>query len=312
MNQLVLIFHLWNARNKARKVAEIEARNLLRGLNPEVLRGGPLSEQKGVFWVAIPENFLSQVPKRLHKLGYTRAVDFAQFVPDDSLPSNCQELITKNELVRWRKQYYKIVRLHETSKHTILNRSPDRREFMLKLSDGVIQLVRGYRGDGYALSRRGLPPYDARMIVNLVTPPTELAKLLDPFAGVGGVVIEAIENGFQVFSSDIDPFLMHGLEHLGATHCVSDARCLPFGNGTIDAIATEPPYDKSTEKLLEDSLKEMVRVLKIGARLAIFAAAWQADLLRSVGLSIKLVPFLEAKVNRKGTDCFVIAWEKVC
>jgi adenine-specific DNA methylase len=310
MNQVVLIFHLWNARNKARKVAEIEARNLLRGLNPQVLKGGPLSEQRGVFWIGIPENALSYAQKRLDRLGYSRAIDLVQLIPEDRLPANYQELIEKKEMVRWRKQYHKIVRLHETSKNTILNSSPDKREFMLKLSDGVIQPVRGYRGDGYALSRRGLPPYDARMIVNLVTPPTEMAKFLDPFAGIGGVVIEARKNGFQVFSSDIDPFLMHGLEHLGAAHSVSDARCLPFDNNTIDAIATEPPYDQSTEILLADSLKEMVRVLKIGARLAIFAAAWQADLLRSAGFSRKLVPFLEAQVNRKGTDCFVIAWEK--
>jgi adenine-specific DNA methylase len=307
----MLIFHLWNARNKARKVAEIEARNLLRGLNPQVLKGGPLSEQRGVFWIGIPENALSHAQKRLNRLGYTRAVDLVQLMPEDTLPTNYQEHIEKKEMVRWRKQYHKVVRLHETSKSTILNSSPDKREFMLKLSDGVIQPVRGYRGDGYALSRRGLPPYDARMIVNLVTPSAEMAKFLDPFAGVGGVVIEARENGYQVFSSDIDPFLMHGLAQLGTTHCVSDARCLPFDHDTIDAIATEPPYDTSTEQLLEDSLKEMVRVLKIGARLAIFAADWQAGLLRSAGISCKLVPFLDAQVNRKGTDCFVIAWEKV-
>jgi SAM-dependent methyltransferase len=280
-------------------------------LNPQVLKGGPLSEQSGVFWIGIPENALSHAQKRLHRLGYTRAVDLVQLVPEDTLPSNYQELIERKEMVRWRKQYHKVVRLHQTNKNTILSSSPDRREFMLKLADGGIQPVRGYRGDGNALSRRGLPPYDARMIVNLVTSPAERAKFLDPFAGVGGVVIEAIENGFQVFSTDIDPFLMHGLKNFGAAHCVSDARCLPFDNDTISAIATEPPYDKSTEKLLEDSLKEMVRVLKIGARLAIFAAAWQADLLRSAGLAYKLVPFLEAQVNRKGTDCFVIAWEKV-
>ena len=81
-------------------------------------------------------------------------------------------------------------------------------------------------------------------------------------------------------------------------------------NLTVDAIATEPPYDIKAEKMVKNSLIEMARVLKIDARLAIFCAAWQAGGLRKLSQSLSLVPYLDSPVNRKGTDCVVLAWRK--
>jgi len=292
-------------------VAEVEAFNLLRDLDPQILTGGPLSEKKGVFWICIPEISLSAAQQRFHRLGYTQSVDLPIVVPEAESQENYEELLSKGKLVRWRKQYHKLVRLHETNIQTLLGDAPDKREFLLKFSDGEIHRVKGYRGDGQALSRRGLPTYDARMLVNLVRPHMEKATFLDPFAGVGGIVIEAIRNGYQVYSIDVDPFLVHGLSGFGSHHCVANACNIPLGDATVDAIATEPPYDKIVAETISYSLKEMVRVLRVGGRLAIFAAAWQADSLRKTSRSLELVSFLDSPVNRKGTNCVVLAWEKV-
>lgn len=302
---------MWNARIKARRVAEVEAFNLLRDLDPQILKGGPLSEKKGVFWISIPKVSLSIARQRFHRLGYTQSVEMPLIVPETELQENYIELLSKGEIIRWRKQYYKLLRLHETNLQTLLDDAPDKREFLLKFSDGAIHPVKGYRGDGQALSRRGLPTYDARMLANLVRPQVENAIFLDPFAGVGGIVIEAIRNGYKVYSMDIDPFLVYGLSNFGAHHILANARTIPFDDATVDAIATEPPYDKIAAETVFSSLKEMVRVLRLGGRLAIFAAAWQADSLRTIGQSLELVSFLDSPVNRKGTDCVVLAWEKV-
>lgn len=311
MEETVLICHLWNARRKARDVAEAEMVGLLRDLQPRILNGGPWSERKGVFWITIPPDNLESAQIRLGRLGYTRVVDVPVVISEGELPSNPKQAVQRGELIRWRNKYFKPVQIFQASGKMMLESAPDRREFMLPQSDGEIQPVKGYRGDGQALSRRGLPPHDARMLVNLVRPMgKELGSFLDPFAGVGGIIIEAVASGMEVFSTDIDPFLMHGLAHFGARHCVANATNLPFADGAIDAIATEPPYDRTTEGNLQNFLEEMERVLSHAGRLAVYCAAWQADELREAGHNAGLEITLDAPVNRKGTACMVIAWVK--
>jgi len=169
--------------------------------------------------------------------------------------------------------------------------------------------VTGYRGDSGPLSRRGLPVCDARLLVNLVTC-ADGAIFLDPFAGVGGLVLEAVASGCRAFSCDLDPALRHGLSALGARHSVANACALPFGPATVDAIAAEPPYGAQAEAAVIESLAEMHRVLKRGGRLALMCAARQAEELRHKASALGLRVFLDSPVNRKGTDCAVLAWEK--
>lgn len=311
MEQAVLICHIFTARRKARKVAEAEVFYLLHDLDPQILGGGPLSEEKGVFWITIPYGALPKAKRRFHRLGYTQKIDIPIAVQGHQLSPDLKKFKSAGEFIRWRKQYHKLNRVYEANLKTIRDTAPDRRTFMLKLSDGEIQPVRGYRGDGRALSRRGLPPYDSRMLVNLVRPQKRHARILDPFAGVGGILFETINSGYKAVSTDNDPFLMYGLYHLGAQHAIADSRSLPFLNASVDAIATEPPYDKAAEEIVKSSLIEMARVLKHGSRLAIFCAAWQADGLREVSQSLELKYILDAPVNRKGTDCVVLAWKKI-
>jgi SAM-dependent methyltransferase len=311
MEQTVLICQLWKARLKAREVAEAEMVGLLRDLRPQVLKGGPWSEKKGVFWIGIPLDNLDSAQSRLVRLGYTRVVDVPVEVSEGELPSNPKQAVQRGELIRWRKKYYKPVKIYQADNKVMFESAPDRREFKLVLSDGEIQAVKGYRGDGQALSRRGLPPHDARMLVNLVRPmETGTRSLLDPFAGVGGIVLEAVTSGMEVFSTDIDPFLMHGLAHFDARHCVANANHLPFADNSFDAIATEPPYDRTTEGVIQYFLVEMERVLKHRGRLAVYCAAWQADGLKMAGRTAGLEITLDSPVNRKGTACVVLAWVK--
>jgi tRNA G10 N-methylase Trm11 len=201
------------------------------------------------------------------------------------------------------------VRLYEEDPDLARALAPDRRTFLYETSRGEVRAVTGYRGSNKPLSRRGLPACDAKMLVNVVFEPT-LGALLDPFAGAGGIVAEAIAGGWKAVSCDVDPALRHGLLAMGAEHHVCDARALPFDAESVDAVATEPPYADEAAGILPAALDEMHRVLKPGGRLAMLCAAWQAEALRHRASALGLRSYLDAGINRKGLDVVVLAWEK--
>jgi len=298
MDETLLIFHLRPARRRALSTAKAEALCLLRDLGAAVAPGGPLSDRGGVFWLTLLVEALKRARGRLPRLGYSYAVDLVEDAPDAAA----------REIVRWRGRAYRLVRLHEEDASELREAAADRREFALE-TGGEVRLVRGYRGDSGPLSRRGLPVIDARMLVNLVFT-GDGAMLLDPFAGAGGVVLEALASGYRAISCDVDPALRYGLRGLAAQHLVADARRLPFADASIDAIATEPPHEQEATEAVLGALAEMARVLRPGGRIALLCADSQAGALRAQAASRGLTAFHEAPIDRKGTPCAVLAWEK--
>ncbi len=282
-----------------------EALCLLNDLQARALSGGPLSDRGGVFRINIPRRSLEQVHTRLLRLGYSYAVDWLEpltgkFRFDRKVSSN---------IVSWRGRSYRLNRLYEEDAALLRDRAPDRRLFALEAKDGQTRLIRGYRGNGGALSRRALAVCDARLLVNLVHT-EENATFLDPFAGVGGIVLEALDSGYRVLSCDIDPILRPGLQQLGSTHYVADARHLPLEAETVNMIATEPPFDEQTDGVVFISLTEMYRVLKKDGSLAMLCASHQAEGLRQQADALGFTQWLDSSLNRKGVDCFVLAWRK--
>jgi hypothetical protein len=117
--------------------------------------------------------------------------------------------------------------------------APDRRSFLLECGDGVVRRIVGYRGGPGPLEHRALPVVDARLLVNLVANPAR-GRLLDTFAGAGGLLREARAAGWTTLGLDVDPLVRHGLAEIADFHLVGDARALPLATGSID-VATEPP-----------------------------------------------------------------------
>ncbi|HEX5502821.1 MAG TPA: methyltransferase domain-containing protein [Thermomicrobiales bacterium] len=308
MDDALLICHLRPARRKARAVAAAEALALLRDLGPTAPPVGPLAERGGVFWVALPAGAVAAALPRLPRLGYTRAVELLEPLDAARPEEGGQGGTMPAEPVRWHGRTWRPARVYEEDAAALRERAPDRRVFMLETAGGV-RAVRGYRGDGGALSRRGLPVADARLLVNLAAPPTG-GLVLDPFAGVGGVVLEALAGGYAVASCDRDPALRHGLARLGARHCVADARALPYRDGAVAAVATEPPYDPAAVLIVVAALAELARVLRPGGRVAILAAAGQAEGLRRAAAALGLAPLLDAAIDRKGLAVVALAWQK--
>lgn len=306
-------FHLRDARIKAKVPAVVEALSLWRPFRPVPPISGPLAEKKGVFWVAIEPEFIPSAVRLLPRLGYSSAVD--EVLSIEKLEHSLNEPPhDEKTLVRWRGEPYKLAKVYQEDREALRNRAVDKRVFLLESSTGEVRRVKGYRGDGATLSRRGLPVEDARLLVNLVSPKTLINKdmlFIDPFAGAGGIIIEAADAGYTVCSIDRDERLRYGLKALGAFHLVADAARLPFSDEVFTAIATEPPYHRDTFHLLLNAFDESYRALKRGGRLSMLVAEWQAGPLLQHSATRGMTLFLASRINRKGTSVATLAWEKV-
>jgi hypothetical protein len=296
----MLVFHLRPARRRARAAAVAEALALLGDLAPSAPAGGPLADRGGVFWVELAGRHLAAAGVRLPRLGYSTAVDL--LVADGTGRGG-------GPGVRWRRRDWRLERLYAEDAVGHREQAPDRREFLFEAGGGPARPVRGYRGGGQGLARRGLPVCDARLLVNLVAPAGP-GVLLDPFAGVGGVALEARAAGWRTVTADLDPALRHGLGRLGDAHLVADARRLPLRSGCLDAVATEPPYDRAVGPLADQALAETSRLLRPGGAAAWLCAAWQAAGLRATAAGLGLRTVLDCPVDRKGLAVVALAWRR--
>lgn len=130
-----------------------------------------------------------------------------------------------------------------------------------------------------------MQPEMARTMVNLARTPRD-GVFLDPFCGVGGILLEAGLLGTRTVGIDIDPKLVKGseknLEEAGLKEYSlkhGDARDLDFKE-EFDAIATDPPYGRQAstggldlDKLYDETMPEMAKALKPGRFLTITAPA---------------------------------------
>lgn len=102
-----------------------------------------------------------------------------------------------------------------------------------------------------------LHPRYARALINL-TRARRGDKVLDPFCGTGGIVLEAALMGMRAMGSDIDPAMVEGcarnLQHFGveAEVQVADVGEVPALFGKVGAVATDPPYGRAASTKKED------------------------------------------------------------
>jgi tRNA (guanine10-N2)-dimethyltransferase len=127
----------------------------------------------------------------------------------------------------------------------------------------------------------GLHPRLARALVNL-TGVGRGERLLDPFCGTGGVLMEAALIGAKAVGSDLRSNVVDGCrDNLRAFGLDAEMRACDIGDvpeeiSDVDSIATDPPYGKAAATMGEDipSLMDRAfatfrRVLKPGGRAAV-------------------------------------------
>jgi len=97
-----------------------------------------------------------------------------------------------------------------------------------------------------------LHPKYARTVLNL-TGLKAGDTVLDPFCGTGGLLIEAALLGMKAYGSDISPEMIEGcaqnLEHFGLR--AERLEAIDVGQvadtfGSVDGVASDPPYGRST------------------------------------------------------------------
>ncbi len=141
-----------------------------------------------------------------------------------------------------------------------------------------------------------LMPRIARALVN-ISQVRFCEILLDPFAGTGGILVEACLSGIRGIGVDVQRSLIRGATaNIAGLRCgliLGDAKRLPLKSASVDAAVLDIPYGRSAlirarskEDLLSESLVELHRVVKPGRRMVIVADRSIDDHLKDAGFQI--------------------------
>ena len=300
MEKTILIFRIKTSRLKARNLALEEVKSFLSDVdNVEVVVGGPLSTEKGVIAAYLPKKFdVDILEPDFSRLGYIQQVDLM-----------VQESRESKNTIKWKGFFYSLETIYEENKEEVRNQAPDKRRFLLPDPTGALRYVNGYRGDGTETGKRALPVEDCKFMLNL-SKIKRGQKVLDPFAGAGGIVFAAVNAGLDVYSSDIDPKMQYGLRDFGSKHFVSDVRHLPFDNNFFDSIVTEAPFDKNVTNNVAEGLAEMQRVVKKSGYIVLMVADHQVDQIRQKAVSLGLDIYVDQPLDRKGTAVHIFGFKK--
>ena len=104
-----------------------------------------------------------------------------------------------------------------------------------------------------------LHPKLARALVNLSRTPTG-RRVLDPFCGTGGILLEASKMGLRAVGGDVRRSMAAGaksaLLRLGASAdvVVAEAGEAPWRSARLDGVATDPPYGRAASTRREKPL----------------------------------------------------------
>lgn len=157
-----------------------------------------------------------------------------------------------------------------------------------------------------------LPPALARCMVNLARAPRG-GTLLDPFCGVGGILIEAGLIGVRPLGVDIQREMVEGAK-ANLLACgikdfqlmVGDARSLPAME--VDAVATDPPYGRQAttggaalEDLYRDSLPSIAGAIKRKGHLCMTSPAGLNLEEMAEGAGLRLIEKHGQRVHRSLT-----------
>ena len=298
MEQTILIFKIKTSRLKARNLALAEVQSFLSDIETAtVVIGGPLSTEKGIIAAYLPEN-ININNWEYERLGYIQQIDV--MVPESKPSQNT---------IKWHGAFYSLEPIYQEDSEKVRNQAPDKRQFLLPDPNGVLRYVTGYRGDGTETGKRALPVEDCKLMLNLSNVKNG-QRVLDPFAGGGGIVFAAIQAGLDTYSSDIDSKLQYGLCDFGSNHYVADISQLPFDNDFFDAVVTEAPFDKNVTKNVANGLSEMKRVIKPSGQIVLMVADYQAPTIRDHAISLGFSIDIDEPLDRKGTAVHIFRFKK--
>lgn len=158
----------------------------------------------------------------------------------------------------------------------------------------------------------------ARSCINLLC--LEKGLVLDPFAGIGGILLEAADMGFQVVSNDISwndvKYMQQNFDYyfpnVTPLRILADSRTQFLKPETIDGIVTDIPYGRCSRKLgidlYEQYLQSAQLYLKKGKRMIVI----YANFVEFKSLALKYftqVTEIEQYINKSMTR-YILVLEK--
>jgi tRNA (guanine10-N2)-dimethyltransferase len=159
-------------------------------------------------------------------------------------------------------------------------------------------------------------PRTARALVNLSMARAG-ERILDPFCGTGGILVEGHLIGADVLGADVDPEMAQGSRrNLPAADIIlADATQMPVRASSIDAVVTDLPYGQSVcikahtlDDLYRDSFLEMLRVLRPGRRAVVVT---HRDIRQIVPESFEILQYHEQRVHKSLTRRILVLEKKI-
>lgn len=239
--------------------------------------------------------------KMLERLGYSHLVlrYLGQFEPGENFPFDPEKLTRGKFAARFKKLDF--AGDFDEARQNIIDeldpyidevdlRNPDTTVYFFLKDEGIYAGELLLRFDPSEFFQRksalrpysqpiSIPPRETRCWVNL-SQVRDGEKLLDPFCGTGGILIEAGLIDCELYGSDIDEEMVTGtrmnLDYYGLEGMLKQCRIQELDEEwdlKFDAIVTDPPYGRSSkvggeevEKLYRESLQEMEKVLRDGKK----------------------------------------------
>jgi len=208
---------------------------------------------------------IEEVCHRAENLGYTQGIISVHEEP--YLGEELHSQRTARWAVGWLRRNDRkllLTELYRQDEAKLLD-PPHRRTFLIEV-DGEVRAAKGHR------YRRGLSPLDAMFILNIAQLHGD-ELILDPFAGIGGIVMECRRRNLSIFAADLDPVIRPGLAQVSHNRfAIADARRLPFRDSAFHAVITEPPFDTRYRQAVLDSMSELRRIVRDGGKIVLLIA----------------------------------------
>jgi hypothetical protein len=304
----IIVCKIRNSRLKAKQLAILEM--VFAQFDHEIvaIKNGPLGDIKGIISFFCPKKNLVLFKERLFGIGYCS--QFYELDFENGTGENSTDLNSINPLV-WKGKKFSVYHFFSQDNAIYEEQSPHRRAFKIIGIDGEVKTIFGYRGDGSELGRRSLPVEDARCMVNLSLPHKN-KKMLDPFAGAGGIIytFKYEVPGGTMTSIDIDPVLKPGLEFFGSTHYVLNAVNADFAEDSFDSVITEVPFSPNA---VDDIIQTLIKVNPCLSNNGVFVIMCDTDQATQIYDALEGLGnyfLFNQAINRKGIDVEISIWWK--
>jgi len=310
----VIACRIRNSRLKAKRLAILEMLFAQSDNGILAIKNGPLGDIKGVVCFFCPRGNLDAFRERLSGIGYCRKFYLLDFGGESGAGLGAAPLgkafgLNSVNPPVWKGRRFFAGAFYEQESRVYEERSPHKREFRITGSDGSVKTVFGYRGNGSELGRRALPVEDARCMVNLSLPRVN-KRMLDPFAGAGGIVFEfgCIVPDGTATSVDVDPVLKPGLEFYGSAHHVMNAKDVSFPRNAFDSVVTEVPFPESAVGDIVKGFANINRSLSDDGVFVVMCGKNQFGKIRDAMAELGNRLLFSHEVDRKGTDVEIGVW----